>query len=126
MSAREKPIQKACVDYLRAVLPGAIVHHARNEINKRGDSIARELAEAKRLGAIAGFPDIIAILPAHIGVLFFEVKAPGGSLSPAQRAMHESLDGLGHRVAVVRGIEGVQSALDGWGVWRTDRNTRGA
>lgn len=123
MTAREKPIQKACVDYLRAVLPLAVVHHARNEINKRGNAIARELAEARVLGALPGFPDIVAILPAHIGVLFFEVKAQKSYPSDVQRSMHDALRSLGYRVAVVRGIDDVREALDDWGIWRTDRNS---
>lgn len=120
MTAREKPIQKAVVDHLRAILPGAIVHHARNEINKRGAGIARELAEAKRLGALPGFPDIVAILPAEIGVLFFEVKAPKNYPSTVQADMHDTLRGLGHRVAVVRSIDDVTKSLAEWGVATRD------
>lgn len=116
MTAREKIIQKDVIDYLRAVLPGAIVHHARNEINKRGSAIARELAEAKRLGAVSGFPDIIAICPASIGVFFFEVKAKRSYPSEAQRAIHSTLDALGYRVAVVRSIDDAAAALNAWGV----------
>ncbi len=122
---REEPIQRALVQYLRAVLPGALVHHARNEINKRGSGISRELAQAAQLGAVKGFPDIIAILSATQGVLFFEVKAPGNSATAAQRAIHAQLEGLGHRVAVVRSIDDVRSALDAWAIWRADRNTIG-
>jgi len=114
----EGPIQEAIVGYLRAVMPQAIVHHCRNEINKRGQHIARELAKAKKRGAVTGFPDII-VLPyasATAPVMFFEVKAPKGSTSPAQKAVHAHMGKLGHKIAVVRSIDDVRDCLILWGV----------
>jgi hypothetical protein len=113
-SDREGPIQQTIVAYLRQVLPGALVHHARNEINKRGLAIQIELAKAKRRGVVAGFPDIIALTKS--GALFFEVKAEGNYASPAQKAVHAQLDALGYPVAVVRSIDDVRECLAEWGV----------
>lgn len=118
---REAPVQRSIVTYLRTALPDAVIHHARGEINKRGRDIARELGQAKALGALKGFPDLIVILPAHLGVLFFEVKPEGGYPSDAQKHLHGKLDALGYRVAVVRSIDDVRERLAAWGIWTRDR-----
>ena len=120
---REGPIQRQIVSWLRLVLPEAVVHHARNEINKRGRAIQIELARAKGKGAVTGFPDLVVLPWAHVGPMFFEVKAPGGYPSGAQRDLHERLDGLGYRVAVVRSVDDVRAALAAWGV--ATREVRG-
>jgi hypothetical protein len=119
---REAPIQRAIVQYLRQVMPGAIVHHSRNEINKRGAAIARELADAKAAGAVAGFPDIIVLPQAHVGPMLFEVKAEGGYSSRVQKDLHAKLNALGYRVAVVRSIDDVRERLAEWAVWTSDRS----
>lgn len=120
---REAPVQRAIVAYLRTALPNAVIHHARGEINKRGADIARELAQAKSLGAVKGFPDLVVILPAHLGVLFLEVKPDGGYASDAQKAMHGKLAELGYRVAVVRSIDDVRERLAEWGIWTRERGS---
>ena len=113
----EGPIQQAIVNYLRTVLPPpCIVHHNKNEIKKRGKSIAIELAIAKRRGVVTGFPDITVLLYASMGVLFFEVKAPGGYPTPAQKAVHADLEALGYRVAVVRSVDDVEACLRKWNI----------
>lgn len=116
MIRREAPIQRAIVDYLRTLFPEALVHHARNEINKRGKHIAIELANAKRAGAVKGFPDILLLLYANVGPMFFEVKAEGNYPTSAQKDVHKHLRDLGYRVAVVRSIDDVQAKLVEWGV----------
>lgn len=113
----EGPIQRAIVAYLRDVLPDAIVHHCKNEINRSGYSIAKELAKAKEAGAVAGFPDLI-VMPwaAKLHPFFFEVKSPRGYPSKAQKAVHAEMTRLGYRVAVVRSIDDVRDCLKQWGV----------
>lgn len=113
---REAPIQRAIVKYLRAKYPAWIVHHSRNEINKRGSDIAREIAQAKANGALTGWPDLIVLPPSHIGPLFFEVKAEGNYATDAQRHVHDLLRALGYRVGIVRSIDDVQEMLTAWGV----------
>lgn len=53
--------------------------------------------------AVKGFPDLMVILPKRI--VFFEVKAPKGRLSPAQEEVHKRLWYLGHEVYVVRDVD---------------------
>lgn len=113
---REGPIHTAIVDFLRTVLPDAITHHCRNEINKSGWRIAKELAQASRKGAVKGFPDLMVLSLAHIGPMFFEVKAPGNYPDATQKALHAQMAALGYRVAVVRSIDDVRAALRQWGI----------
>lgn len=113
---REAPIQRAIVDYLRAQYPAWIVHHSRNEINKRGADIAREIYQAKLAGMMVGWPDLTVMPPSHVGPLFFEVKAEGGYATDAQRAVHDRLRALGYRVGIVRSIDDVIEMLGAWGV----------
>lgn len=113
---KEAPIQRAIVKYLRAQYPAWIVHHSKNEINKRGADIAREIAQAKLAGAVTGWPDLIIMAPSHVGPMFFEVKAEGGYPTDAQRAVHDRLRALGYRVGIVRSIADVDERLTAWGV----------
>lgn len=55
--------------------------------------------------AMTGFPDVLCI---HRGTVYgLEVKAPGGSMSEAQRAKLLAMQRAGAQVAVVVGIEGL-------------------
>lgn len=113
---REAPIQRAIVKYLRQQYPAWIVHHSKNEINKSGAAIAREIHQAKLSGAVTGWPDLIVLPPSHVGPLFFEVKAEGNYATDAQRSVHDALRALGYRVGVVRSIDDVADRLTAWGV----------
>jgi len=113
---KEAPIQRAIVKYLRAQYPAWIVHHSKNEINKSGKDIAREIGQAKLAGMVVGWPDLIIMAPSHVGPLFFEVKAEGGYPTDAQRAVHDRLRALGYRVGIVRSIADVDERLAAWGV----------
>ena len=107
---REGPLQRACVDFLRGAFPGAIVHHSAGE--RVG---ARAGARARDMGQVAGFPDIILILPEG-RTAFFEVKAPGGRIAPVQDVFLTRMGALGHRCAVVRHVDDVRAALSDWGM----------
>lgn len=66
-------------------------------------------------GVLPGVPDIIGIT--FTGPFFMEVKAPGGSLTPAQKAFRDRLAVLGcERWAVVRSIDDAKDALASWGI----------
>ena len=112
----EAQIQRGIIAWLRCVMPDALVHHGKNEINKRGAAIAIELANAKRNGAVTGWPDLIVLPFANVGPVFFEVKAPRGYPSPAQKSVHEQLTRLGYPVAVVRSVDDVRASLVEWGI----------
>jgi hypothetical protein len=79
-------------------------------------------AQLKRMGLKAGVPDVVvfglgltqeqrSIYCERPTVLWLELKAKTGSLSPAQRDVHKKLKNLGHRVETVKTLEQVETAL---------------
>lgn len=58
-----------------------------------------------------GVPDRIIILPGG-RIWFAELKAKTGWLSPPQERQIERLRGLGMKVVVIRGMEGLEEWLD--------------
>lgn len=113
---REGPIHRSIVSWLGTVMPDAMVYHCRNEINMSGWRVAKEQADARKKGAIKGFTDLLVLPYANVGAFFLEVKSENGRVQPEQAAVHERLQALGYRVAVVRSIDDVRAALDRWGV----------
>lgn len=112
----EGPIQRSIVKWLRAAMPDAIVHHSKNEIKKSGRQFMLEMSQAKARGMLPGFPDLIVLPFSNVGAFFLEVKAPGGTVQPNQKGIHEHLESLGYRVAVVRSIDDVRDCLNRWGI----------
>lgn len=111
---RENPIQRAIIDFLRQALPGCLIHHSPNELGMSGPAAARQIAKAKHNGMLPGFPDLVV---AHDGgILFLEVKAEGNYLTENQRAVHDALAAMGHRISVVRSIDDTKEMLGKWGV----------
>ena len=113
MTARrsdETPIHIAIVDFIRLVLPDALVWHTPNG-HKRSK---REAAELKRMGVLPGVFDI-AILR-NDGLFFLEVKANRGVLSDAQEAFGVALDAAGVPWMVVRSIDDARRALSLFGI----------
>lgn len=111
----EGPIQEGIVTFIYATVPGAIVQHCKNEINRSGKSIAREIAKAITRGLRKGFPDLLLLLPGG-RVVFLEVKAPGNYPDKDQRELHEEMRALGHIVEVVRSIDDVRAAFQKHGI----------
>lgn len=109
---REGPVHRAILAYLRTVLPDAVIHHSPNETDMAGADVARQKAAA--LGTRAGWPDIECIW--HGRFLAFEVKAPGGRVTPQQRATGVAIAEAGGHYAVVRSIDDARLALAAWGI----------
>jgi len=57
-----------------------------------------------------GWPDRIVPLNGG-GVLWVELKRPGGVLSALQEKVHKDLEKLGHKVLVLNSKEGIDNAL---------------
>ena len=112
----EDPIHKSIMQWLRAVLPDAIVHHSANEGVRGGKAGLLDGARRKAMGQVAGMPDITVFTWSHVGPMFFEVKAPGGSVSTAQADIIKRLQAFGYRVAVVKSIDDVRARLFEWGI----------
>ena len=111
----EGPIHESIVGFLYGVVPGAIVHFCKNEINLKGKQIRNELAKAAKMGARKGFPDILLMVP-NMGTFYFEVKAPGNYPDQTQKELHEEMTEGGHKVAVVRSIDDVRKWLEFWNI----------
>lgn len=69
-----------------------------------GQRDAREGANLKAQGVLAGIPDVQIVLPCG-KVLWLEMKAHDGRLSPVQRTLHADLVDLGHRVRTAYSAE---------------------
>ena len=60
--------------------------------------------------SFAGMPDRLVLLPDGV-FAFVELKAPGESPRPLQRARHRKLRSLGFKVYVIDGIDGIGGML---------------
>jgi len=109
----EGPIHRSVIAYLRAMLPGAVIHHSPNEVGVKGRDIARAIAKAKHNGMLVGFPDIIVIWRGHVWT--FEVKAPGNYPTAEQTEVGEMIRAQGVKWAVVRSIDDVALYVAAWG-----------
>lgn len=107
----EANIQRAIVEYLRAVLPHCITFAIPNG--------AQRTASGRPANAVAGLlpgiPDLCVMLPRGESI-YFEVKSAKGRVSDNQLAIHMRMQPLDHRIAVVRSIDDVRLALKAWGV----------
>jgi hypothetical protein len=111
----ETPIHISIVQYLRLVLPGALVIHPANG----GKRSAREGAEFKRMGVLAGTFDLI-IVTQDGRLCFLEVKDAKGVMSAPQKAFGASLDAAGVPWAVVRSVDDARRVLSLWGIRSKD------
>ncbi|MBS1725047.1 MAG: VRR-NUC domain-containing protein [Armatimonadetes bacterium] len=112
----EDGIQASVVTYLRTVLPSdVLVQHVKNEGNRGGLAGIIDGKRNKKMGVVAGFPDIICVLPAGKS-LFFELKAPRGRPSPAQEDLWKRMAALGHTCAKVSSIDEVRLTLKALGI----------
>jgi hypothetical protein len=68
----------------------------------------------KRMGLVPGVPDLLLISGGRAH--WIELKAPGGSLSQAQRLVHKILEGVGCHVATCRSLNDVLRQLETWGI----------
>ncbi|KFI27752.1 nuclease [Haematobacter massiliensis] len=110
---REGPIHRDVLRVLRDRVPDAIVHHSPNEFGMSGAAIARQIAKHKNMGMVPGFPDLVVFAPED--VMFFEVKAEGGTLTGHQKTFRDHAEGMGYRFAVVRSADDAKAALSEWG-----------
>ena len=96
--ASEDAEQVAVVNWLRA--KGALVFHIPNGMKSGPVTGAR----FKRLGVLAGVPDLCFVL--HSGrVVWIEMKKIKGKVSKEQIAVHEQMINLGHIVVIGYGAK---------------------
>ena len=108
----EGPIHAAVLAYLRRQYPQAVIAHVPNQTDLKGANVARAIAKQKMMGMLVGFPDLLML---HEGRLYtFEVKAPKGVTSDAQKAVGEAIVASGGFWAVVRSIDDVKEKMEEW------------
>lgn len=107
----EAEIQAAIVEWVRTVAPQVVIFAVPNG----GLRSKSEAARLKWTGVLAGVPDLCLVLPGGRSA-FWEVKAPGGRISPAQDAMFFRLGRMGAPVATMRSIEDARAELERLGV----------
>jgi hypothetical protein len=116
---REAQIQSQVRQYLAAQAIDSI--HFANGAVLAGDRVARakQINKLKAAGMVAGAADLILFDRRFVRrVGFFEIKAEGGRVSPAQIAFAELATGVwGLPYAVIRSIEDARETLSEWG-WR--------
>jgi hypothetical protein len=74
-------------------------------------------ARLKRMGVVAGFPDLVFFGP-HGQVRFVEIKVKRGRLSPAQAAVASHLVAAGHGYLCSASFDDIVLTLKDWGVLR--------
>ena len=106
----EADLQRAVVAALRFALPkGAILHHCANEVTQPGPRGATRQAILVVMGVHRGFADMMVLCDGR--VLFLELKAPKGRLSPAQAAFRDAVQAQGFGWALVRSLDDALGAL---------------
>lgn len=111
----EDAIQADIVAYLRNVLPTAIVAHVKNQGNRGGRLGAIDGARGKKLGVVAGMPDLMVLVEPG-KTFFFEVKDRTGYASMAQQYLWQKLRTIGFECALVRSVDEARNALKAWGI----------
>lgn len=112
----EMAVQLAIIRWLRAVMPKAMIHFNKAEINQRGQAAMMEIHRAKMHGMMPGYPDLIVLPYANVGPFWIEVKSPKGRVSETQKEVHGMMWGLGYKVVVARSVDDVRAFLIHWNI----------
>jgi hypothetical protein len=111
----ESGIQRGIVQYIRSVLPRAVLMAIPNG--------SQRTASGRPANAVPGFlpgaPDLILALP-NREVIWIEVKSPIGRLSDNQKHVHAMLDTIGHKIILARSIDDIREAFAYYGIKTKD------
>jgi hypothetical protein len=111
ITREEDGVHIAILNYLRTVLPhGWRVKHVPN---KPRSAIAG--LREKRMGAIAGWPDLMIFGP-RPHTYFIEVKASKGRTQDNQIKVHDDLKDLDYPVGIARSIDDCRDLCRKWGL----------
>lgn len=117
-SPSEAQIQASIIDWLALELrPDAVAFHVPNRWSRGG---VRTGAQLKKMGLVAGIPDILILGPEGRAYAI-ECKAEKGTLSGPQKAMRDRLRECRVPWAVVRSLEEAQAFCHGWGLTKAER-----
>jgi len=111
----ESGIQRGIVQYIRSVLPRAVLMAIPNG--------SQRTASGRPANAVPGFlpgaPDLILALP-NKEVIWIEVKSPIGRLSDNQKHVHAMLETIGHKIILARSIDDIREAFAYYGIKTKD------
>ncbi len=107
MIYKETPIQKAIVKLLR--MHNIFCHSIPNE-RKSSPAMGKML---KDMGRVAGVADLMVwwVIKGKVTLGYVEVKAPGGVLSPTQKAFKKRCEAHGILYDVVYGVDDVANLI---------------
>jgi len=88
----------------------------RNEHGKAGKSGMLAAQRQKAAGVMSGFPDLICLPYANVGVFFIEVKSARGRVSTQQQQVHAMLRERGYPVCVAKSVDDVRDFLQAEGI----------
>lgn len=108
----EADFQKTLVEFIRLNAPKVIVFHPYNNGVNRNHQM-----KMKRLGVLAGIPDLVIIKPGG-NVYLLELKAGKGSLQASQKEIRDHCDHNGIPWASARSYGEAMYWLKEWGVAR--------
>ncbi len=118
MNRPEEALQKTVMQYLLGPKlngnGGALPREALawHTANQRGTRKKWENALLKRLGTLAGIPDVLIFYESRLYGI--ELKSPAGRLTTVQQALHERLRTAGARVETCRTLDSVEYQLLFW------------
>ena len=96
----EEALHRTVAAFLDVALPEGA---AWTTIEPGGYRTRAEAGIAKARGVKPGWPDILIVFKGR--AVFFELKAPGGRLSPVQKVVHARLSLAGALVHTVRSLD---------------------
>ncbi len=104
----EEDIQTACVNWFRLAYPTFVVL----AIPNGGTRNAKEAANMKRAGVLAGAADLLVI--GYGAVLFIEMKSAKGKQTELQKKFQKAVERLGHQYAVCHSLQEFQMTIERW------------
>ena len=102
MKRLEDNIQIACVKWFKYAYPAYILHHSPNG----GKRTAFEAEQFKRMGTIAGFPDLFLMCSSGFyNGLFVEIKTEKGRQTESQKWFEKKAFDFNYCYKVVRSLD---------------------
>ena len=102
----EGDIQQACVEWFRYAYPNYVIFATPNG----GTRNAREAAQMKKEGVMAGVSDLIILIEG--AVLFVEMKVKGNKQQPSQIAFQKAVERLGFSYAICHSLQEFQLVVE--------------
>ena len=107
-SSPEYALQCQVVEWVRYQYPADLIEANADANGLPSNAIS--VSKAKKAGMAPGAPDLV-FMGAGKQVMWMELKAPGGRLSPAQKAWIDRRRAQGHVAHVCDSFEAAQAAI---------------